>query len=384
MIRIRDKKDCCGCTACASVCPQGAIRMQADETGFKYPQTDAGKCVGCGLCEKICAFNDGYDVRSNLPEPLVYAVRHKDPGEIRTSRSGAMFTALSDCLFEQKGIVYGVGYAGRFKAVHKRITNREDGRELKGSKYVQSDLDGIFNAVKKDLADGFPVLFSGTPCQTAGLRSFVGEKRMQNLYVCDIVCHGAPSPTLWADYLDYMERKERKKITAVDFRDKEMGWTAHFESFVFEGGKKTITRTYTDLFYKHLMFRPSCAACKYCNTRRPSDITIADFWGWEKAVPGFNDDDMGCSLVLVNTPKGERLFRQVLPGIHAMPSDLAHAMQPNLRQPSVFSPKYRRFWEDYRRKGFRFVVRKYGDQGICYPAFRFMGKIKRTIKNFLK
>ncbi len=384
MIQVQDKRECCGCTACASICNHEAIHMQVDEMGFKYPVVDISKCVECGLCEKVCAFQEHYDTASNFQEPFVYAVRHKNNKEIKTSRSGAMFTALSDFIFERKGIVYGVGFADHFRVVHKRITNREDCKDLKGSKYVQSDLTDIFRSVKKDLADGFPVLFSGTPCQTSGLHSFLGKKEWENLYLCDIVCHGVPSPKVWADYLEYVETKENRLIEKVNFRDKERGWKAHFESFVFQGGKKIITRTFTDLFYKHLILRPSCSSCKFTNTRRPSDITIADFWGWEKAVPGFNDDDLGCSLVFVNTPKGDQLFKHILPEIHAIQTDLAHCMQPNLEHPSVFSPKYDSFWEDYQRKGFDFVVKKYGDKGFRHKISQFKSKVKRIIKYCIK
>ncbi len=384
MIQVQDKRECCGCTACASICNHEAIHMQVDEMGFKYPVVDISKCVECGLCEKVCAFQEHYDTASNFQEPFVYAVRHKNNKEIKTSRSGAMFTALSDFIFERKGIVYGVGFADHFRVVHKRITNREDCKDLKGSKYVQSDLTDIFRSVKKDLADGFPVLFSGTPCQTSGLHSFLGKKEWENLYLCDIVCHGVPSPKVWADYLEYVETKENRLIEKVNFRDKERGWKAHFESFVFQGGKKIITRTFTDLFYKHLILRPSCSSCKFTNTRRPSDITIADFWGWEKAVPGFNDDDLGCSLVFVNTPKGDQLFKHILPEIHAIQTDLAHCMQPNLEHPSVFSPKYDSFWKDYQRKGFDFVVKKYGDKGFRHKISQFKSKVKRIIKYCIK
>lgn len=384
MIQVQDKRECCGCTACASICNHEAIHMQVDEMGFKYPVVDISKCVECGLCEKVCAFQEHYDTASNFQEPFVYAVRHKNNKEIKTSRSGAMFTALSDFIFERKGIVYGVGFADHFRVVHKRITNREDCKDLKGSKYVQSDLTDIFRSVKKDLADGFPVLFSGTPCQTSGLHSFLGKKEWENLYLCDIVCHGVPSPKVWADYLEYVETKENRLIEKVNFRDKERGWKAHFESFVFQGGKKIITRTFTDLFCKHLILRPSCSSCKFTNTRRPSDITIADFWGWEKAVPGFNDDDLGCSLVFVNTPKGDQLFKHILPEIHAIQTDLAHCMQPNLEHPSVFSPKYDSFWKDYQRKGFDFVVKKYGDKGFRHKISQFKSKVKRIIKYCIK
>lgn len=175
MIQITDKSQCCGCTACASICAHDAITMQPDVMGFLYPVVDKDKCVDCGLCEKVCAFNDHYDTSLNLPKPDAYAARHKDMHEVETSRSGAAFIAISDYVLENGGVVYGAGYANHFRVVHKRATTKEERDEFKGSKYVQSDLDHVFRQVKKDLKDGLTVLFSGTPCQTAGLNSYIGR-----------------------------------------------------------------------------------------------------------------------------------------------------------------------------------------------------------------
>lgn len=237
MIRIEHPEDCCGCTACASICPHNAISMKPDTLGFLYPEVDTEKCVDCGLCEKVCAFNDNYDTSLSLSQPDVYAARHKDMQEIETSRSGAAFIALSDWVIEHGGIVYGAGYTDHFRVVHKRAVSKEERNEFKGSKYVQSDLTGVFRQVKADLKAGLLVMFSGTPCQTAGLNSYVGKKLRENLYLVDIVCHGVPGPFIWRDYLAYLERKHGDKICWVNFRDKQLyGWTAHYESFKFVNG----------------------------------------------------------------------------------------------------------------------------------------------------
>lgn len=245
MIQIKDKADCCGCTACASICPKDAITMEPDTLGFKYPKVDLDKCIDCGLCEKVCAFNDNYDKSLNLKEPEIYAARHKDIHEIETSRSGAAFIAISDYILENGGIVYGVGYKDHFRVAHKRATTKEERNEFKGSKYVQSDLDGIFRQVKEDLKQGNTVLFSGTPCQTAGLNSYIGNKLRENLVLVDIVCHGVPGPYMWRDYLDYLEKKQGSKICWVNFRDKqEYGWAAHKETFKFVKGEGKMSFTY--------------------------------------------------------------------------------------------------------------------------------------------
>lgn len=238
MIQITDKSQCCGCTACASVCTHDAISMQPDVMGFLYPVVDNGKCVDCGLCEKVCAFNDHYDTSLNLPQPDAYAARHNDMKEVETSRSGAAFIAISDYILENGGVVYGAGYTDHFRVVHKRATTKEERDEFKGSKYVQSDMNTVFRQVKKDLKDGLTVLFSGTPCQTAGLNAYIGRKLREHLILVDIVCHGVPGPNLWRDYIAYLEKKQGDKICWVNFCDKEQfGWAAHRETFKFVKGR---------------------------------------------------------------------------------------------------------------------------------------------------
>lgn len=243
MIEINDPKDCCGCTACEAICPKDAITMVPDALGFKYPEVDLDKCIDCHLCEKVCAFHPDYDKSLNLAQPDVYGARHKDMAEVATSRSGAAFIALSDYILEQGGVVYGAGYKDHFRVAHKRATTRGERDEFKGSKYVQSDLDGVFRQVKADLKAGLTVMFSGTPCQTAGLHSYVGKKLRENLYLVDIVCHGVPGPYLWRDFIAYIERKQGAPVSWVNFRDKEQfGWAAHHETFTFvnRGGGKNV------------------------------------------------------------------------------------------------------------------------------------------------
>ncbi len=380
MIQIKDKSDCCGCTACASICPKDAITMEPDTLGFKYPKVDLSKCIDCGLCEKVCAFNDSYDKSLNLKEPEIYAVRHKDMHEIETSRSGAAFIAISDFVLENGGIVYGVGYKEHFKVTHKRATTKWERNEFKGSKYVQSDLDGIFRQVKEDLKQGNTVLFSGTPCQTAGLNSYIGKKLRENLVLVDIVCHGVPSPYIWRDYLAYVENKYKSKVVKVDFRDKSrIGWSGHIESFVFDNGNKIESKIYTDLFYQHIMLRPSCGYCHYTNFNRPSDFTIADYWGWERINPNFNKDDKGVSLVLINTRKGIDLFRNVLETLDKIQTNLEICLQPNLKKPSILNPQWKKFVRDYKRKGFVYVMYKYREENRIYNLCKFLNRIKRKM-----
>lgn len=358
--------------------------MCPDALGFLYPVVDKSLCVDCGLCEKVCSFNESYDRSMNLPEPDVYAARHKDMAEIEKSRSGAMFAALSDWVLGCGGVVYGAGYAEHFRVIHKRATTRKQRDEFRGSKYVQSDMGHVFCEVAEDLRAGKAVLFTGTPCQTSGLQSFLKLRHVSTdlLYVVDIVCHGVPGPYIWRDYLAYIEKKQGSKVLAVNFRDKsQLGWTAHKESFTFQDGK---TYTYTYTFYQHIMFRHSCGKCHFTNFQRPSDITIADFWGWQKLDKDFNADDKGCSLVLVNTEKGRKLFDKIKSQMNLRISDRESCLQPNLQHPSEIHPLRQAFEEDYKKHGFLYVARKYGDMGWHYRWKVLKRKCRTAINLILK
>lgn len=239
MINIIDKSDCSGCTACESICPKEAIILKPDAMGFLYPEINADLCVDCGLCDKVCAFNDHYDTSNNLDIPEIYGARHKDMNEIESSRSGAAFIAISDYILEKGGVVYGAGWGNHFSVVHKCATTPSERDEFKGSKYVQSDVRGIFKRVRSDLKAGKLVLFSGTPCQTAGLNAFIGKKLRENLILLDIVCHGVPGPRVWDEYLKYLEKKEKRQLVRVNFRDKSLfGWAAHRETFEYKSINK--------------------------------------------------------------------------------------------------------------------------------------------------
>lgn len=381
MIQIKDPADCSGCTACFAACPHDAIEMRPDAMGFKYPHVIADRCTDCGLCERVCPFHENYDTSANFPEPKAYAARHVDPAQIDSSRSGAAFIAISDCILRRGGVVYGAGYEGHFRVVHKRATTAAQRDEFKGSKYVQSDMGTIFRQIRADLRAGLTVLFSGTPCQTAGLASFIGPRLRERLYLVDIVCHGVPGPAIWEAYMQMLEKRQGSPLTYVNFRDKQLfGWTDHHESFKFvkTGGGKM---TFTDIFYKHIMFRHSCGKCHFCNTRRPSDITIADFWGWEKTDPSFNADDRGVSLVLVNTEKGRCLFEEASKDLTVIQAELANCLQHNLTAPSVIHPDRMRFEQAFSKRGLEYAYNKYCREKRQPGIFRRIArKILRIIR----
>lgn len=382
MIEIKNPADCCGCTACASICNHDAILMKPDILGFLYPKVDKEKCVDCGLCEKICAFNEHYDTSLNLSKPLAYAARHKDMREVKTSRSGAAFIAISDYILESGGVVYGAGYTDHFRVVHKRATTKEERNEFKGSKYVQSDMNTVFRQVKKDLRDGLTVLFSGTPCQTSGLNSYVGRKWREKLILIDIICHAVPSPFVWRDYLTILEKKYKGKVVFVDFRDKSKGWAhIHEEKFVFDNGQSVNRGTFTHFFYSNLDIRQSCATCHYANLNRPSDITLGDFWGFEKVVPNMNTDNKGLSLMIINSENGRKLFDEIKSNLMYQEVALKDCLQPNLCHPTnVKDSKENKFIDDYEKYGVTYVACKYADWSKLYPLKCFLKKVIKKIK----
>jgi len=361
MIHIQNNEDCCGCTACASICAHDAITMKPDALGFLYPEIDESRCVDCSLCEKVCSFVKKSDTKNDITTPVAYAVRHKDIHQVETSRSGAAFVALSDWILQQGGIIYGVGYKEHFVVAHKRAINKEQRDEFKGSKYVQSNLDGIFRLVKEDLHNGHLVLFSGTPCQVGGLKSYIPERYQKNLYTIDIICYGVPSPKLWNDYIDYIEQRYKNVIISVNFRDKgKYGWYDQKESFIFKNGIVLYNNTYADLFGQAFL-RHSCFKCPYTNLKRNGDITIGDYWGWQRTDQYFNKDGKGCSLAIVNSTKGVRWFEKASSQLNIIPAKLENIIQNKLMKPTEKPVNLDEFEKDYIQKGFRYVARYYGN-----------------------
>lgn len=385
MLNIVDKADCCGCTACESICPKGAIVMQPDLMGFLYPEIDYDLCVNCGLCEKVCAFNDNYDIVSNLDKPRFYGARHKRNEEVAASRSGAAFIAISDHVLKLGGVIYGAAFSDGFKVEHKRAMSYVERDEFRGSKYVQSDLNNVFLQVKQDLKDGRMVLFSGTPCQTAGLGAFIDKRLQERLILVDVLCHGVPSPLVWSEYLKYLEKKENAKIVKVSFRDKRIGWSTHRESYKTDRLSKTkFRRTFADLFYEHIMFRQSCYNCFYCNTRRPSDMTLGDFWGWEKKLYNLNCDDKGLSLLIVNTHKGETIFEAIRGELIYEEVGLSDCLQPSLEKRIECSPYRMDFERRFLKHGFYKTARHFNALGAPFMIKRFKAKTKTLSRIIVK
>lgn len=326
MIEIKDKKDCCGCHACASICAHRAITMQTDAEGFLYPMVDKSLCTDCGLCEQVCPI-----IHQNISKlPLeVYAARSNDEDIRRQSSSGGIFTLLAEAVIREGGVVFGAKFDEIWNVVHASTENLDGLGVFRGSKYVQSTIGNTYKEAKDFLQQGRKVLFTGTPCQIAGLKRYL-RKDYDNLLTVDVICHGVPSPMVWQKYLSEVRESLCEKhnleksehsfplISDVSFRDKTNGWVRYgfrlrYSDSVMKEGcliHPFSKNVFMNCFLSCLSLRPSCHSCPSKGGKSESDISIADFWGIEKYNFKFTDNK-GVSAVLVNTEKGKALFNEI-------------------------------------------------------------------------
>lgn len=303
MISITNPKMCCGCSACAQICPKQCISLKEDKEGFLYPAVDNSSCIDCGLCEKTCPV-----INQNEPKkPVVtLAAVNSDESVRLASSSGGIFTLLAERTIDNGGVVFGAAFDENWNVKHICIDRKSELPKLRGSKYVQSIIGNCYKEAKTYLDTGKEVLFSGTPCQITGLKKFI-RKDYKNLKTVDVVCHGTPSPKVWRKYLEEVSLEHNiEKITDIQFRDKTEGWKNFSLSIKYkdkEGAEKTFRETLNEnifmrCFLSNLCLRPSCYACPARNGKSGSDITLADLWGAENICPE-SDDDKGVSLVLL-------------------------------------------------------------------------------------
>ena len=352
---LADHARCTGCTACASGCPRDAITMERDREGFAYPVVDGEKCVHCGHCEKICP------VLAERPAkalPAAYAAWNRDDKIRKDSTSGGAFTAIAEYVLEGGGVVYGAAMDAHQHLGHIPCFRREDLWRLRGAKYVQSDLNGIYQEVREALKQR-PVLFSGTPCQVDGLYSFLGG-RPENLTTCDLVCHGVPSPAVWEDTARSIEARKGKELQTVRFRNKVTGWQdSHFTTVYSDGTVDTapLFRTeYGHAFGRSLFLRPCCHQCRYTNLNRPGDFTLGDLWGLKpEELP--EEQSKGVSLLLINTEHGSHVFDRLPLSRQPFPVERAVLGNPRLASPIPQPPERSAFFAAYALQPFEEVRR---------------------------
>lgn len=317
-IRVHNRDECTGCTACYAVCKSDAISMLPDDEGFLQPVIDDKKCVQCGLCAKVCP------LARELPrdaKAMCFAYKSPCHDILMASTSGGAFTLLAQSVFDRGGCVFGVVMSPDLNAVHAKAENAEQLSTMRGSKYVQSDLRNALRECKEELDRGREVLFSGTSCQIAGLKSFLGRD-YDNLTTVDLICHGVPSPGVFAQYKREEESRERKKIARISFRHKnvERRFALSLE-FSNDSAYSHVKydRTFFDAFINDLCLRRSCHVCHFRDGRSGSDFTIADFWQVEGCGIGMEYGEDGCSLVIAHTDKAKTFMR----GFDAVPFDRA-------------------------------------------------------------
>lgn len=367
MINIQNKVDCCGCNACGDACPKQAITFKTDNEGFWYPEVDMEKCIDCGLCEKVCPIINVKELKKNdLPESICYAAEHKNLEVVFDSTSGGLFSALADIMYKSNGYVGGAVFNEDFKSVRHFISNdKKDLPRLRSSKYLQSSLEGFYSQVRDLLKVGEKVLVCGSPCQMAALRSFL-RKDYENLIIADYICRGINSPKVWGKYIDSFEERYGHKVVYAKAKSKEYGWRNLTQKVILDNGMAYYeTREQSNFTKGYLQTgvycRPSCYACKFKGYPRISDITLADFWGIEK-VDTSMEKNLGTSLVMINSRKGESFFEIVKNRINyvQVPFNSIEAGNRSLNL-SVDPPKVDRnkFFEDLDRMSFLQLSEKY-------------------------
>ena len=376
MIRFASREICCGCGACENACPADVISMRADCDGFVYPEKISSACLDCGKCKSVCpVLNPDYITNGT---PLAFAAINNCESERLASSSGGMFTLFARQIIAHGGTVFGVALNENLLPVFIAVRDDAALSLIAGSKYAQAPVGDTYKQVKEILDGGSQVLFGATPCQCAGLLSFLG-KDYENLYCLDVACHSVASPLMLRKWLD-----SHGSPTSLSFRDKSGGWQNYSVTAGFANGEKLssphMDNTYMRAFLKHLISRKSCALCQFKGISRKSDITLADFWGVQKFVPGLCDDK-GVSLLLIHSEKGKRLFDSVLPQCTAVAVDPEKAVEANpaITSPFPHSEKREKFFETVAKKDFDRTVKAFTQPPLSVRLRSRLSEIKQKI-----
>lgn len=373
MITINNKKECMGCHACLNICPQNCISMESDTEGFWYPKVDYDKCVKCGLCIIVCPIINKTVIKN---KPKAYACINNNESIRLDSSSGGIFTLVAEQVINNGGIVFGAGFNENFGVEHSYIETKKDLEKFRGSKYVQSKIGDTYSQVKNFLKQGRKVVFSGTPCQIGGLKSYLGQSH-DNLFCIDIVCHGVPSPKIWQKYLDFRRKIAGSSPRRIAFRLKYEGWKRFSVSFLFDNDteyRQTLDKDlYMMAFLKDVCLRPSCYACEFKTLHRESDITLADFWGIQNVLPEM-DDDKGTSLIFVNSDNGQSMLEEIKDNILYKEVDINQAVKynPAAIKSAMYNPKRDGFFDSVDELSFDQLVKKYSTESIVV-------RIKRSL-----
>lgn len=382
MLEIKDKSECCGCEACANICPNHCITMVEDEEGFRYPKIDKEKCVNCGLCEKVCPIKNEVKKDDNLSKLQFFAAYSKENKILQKSSSGGIFSLLANYVLEKKGIVYGVTQEGTYDVKFIRVDKEEELEKLRGSKYLQAKVNNIYSQVIQDLKTDRYVLFSGTPCQVAALYKTLGKNKYEKLFTTDVVCHGVPSNAVYRTYIAEMEKKFKKKVVAIKWRDKSYGWGPNRVTLYFDDNSKytTISREnpFQTGFLDNIYLRPSCYKCLYAKLPRIGDISLADFWGYDGKLLEENDNK-GISAIIVSSEKGAELFESIKEDLiweEVNEKYLTDRCRHAYIHPEENSER-ENFFKDFKNMKFKKLARKYNMEKPM--VMKVLKKIKRKV-----
>ncbi len=390
MIELFDqKKNCCSCAACMNICPKQAIRIKSDADGFNYPEIDRTVCIECGLCKKVCAFQN---VSVNKNDPIAtYVAISKDKDVLSLSSSGGAFVALASLVIKKKGVVFGCAYNDSMEPEHICVDNLLDIKKIQGSKYVQSNINNTYTQAKKYLKEGRQVLFTGTPCQIAGFKSYIG-KEYSNLITVDLICHGVPSIDFFKGYIKYIEKNVRGTVIDFKFRDKSKGW-GHVEKVVYRQNgviKEKLIQPFESYYHSYFLsgdiLRENCYECKYACKDRQGDFTIGDYWGIEKVHPKV-DTKNGVSILLVNTPKAFNLMDEIAKYLDLTDSVFEQAIEQNeqLKKPTCKSDRRAKIFKAWNEGGYNSVAHEYyklHKKDIILSKIKLL--VPHSIKRFLK
>lgn len=379
MIKISDKAKCCGCSACSSVCPQKCINMISDDEGFLYPQINEKLCINCNMCEKVCPIMISKNEMPHNEYIRTFAVQNKKNTVLKESTSGGFFSVIAEYVLNQNGIVFGAVYDENFEIKHVAINKAEDIALLRNSKYTQSDISDSYIKCKSELSEGKLVCFSGTPCQIAGLYSFLG-KEYENLITVDVVCRGVPSPLLFKKYIEWLGGV--KEIKAIRFRDKYYGYFASTMSIYFKNGKVRRREIHSDpmlnFFFNNMCSRPSCHVCSFKTKDRLSDFTMFDFWHANKIKNIFGT--AGVTGLVVRNKKADNILNQILEkNFIFVEADFEQvlALDGEMMTKSIQANKN-------RKELFKTLIRDdFNDVLIKYGKIEKKQRIKLWIKNLL-
>lgn len=310
-IREISHERCVGCTACVNACPKHCIKMTVDQEGFAYPVINMEQCVNCGICYRSCPT---ISVKRQKTYPRVLGMINRSKKIRKDSSSGGVFYSLAQFVLQSGGVVCGATLDEKMLVKHIIIQKNDQIDKLTRSKYVQSDLTNCYSLIQKLLAHDTKVLFVGTPCQVYGLHTFLNEE-YENLFAVDLICHGVPSPQIWYEFVKYIEKERDAKCHDISFRDKTLeGWKNFGMKIEFSDGSEYIDtqkqNSFMFGFLKGFIDRRCCYECQFKGLNRCSDLTIGDFWSVDHYVEHFNDN-MGTSIVYVNTSRGQRLIKGV-------------------------------------------------------------------------